>query len=351
MILRSKKLVALSLLIAIGSNASLVWGAEVVLRRQAKLTGPIVRLGDIADIGSSSTEEMKNLKSTPLMPAPAPGSQEYIHLSQVRDLLVSRGVDVGTLRFGGEAFVEIGGTYQTPQLETIESDRIRSAPRNTQDSLEQVIHDYLQEESGHDHWKIELVLLKADQRKLAKIGTVVQVEGGRRPWTGRQRFLITGDLQDEKVAIYAKVVRVQTVLFAREAIAKGNIIRLTDLELREHEGRVPTTAYASLNDVVGMEAARSIRPDTIVQESHVKAPLQVQRGESATVFARTGGITVKSSVVARQDGAMGDLIQVETVDSKEQFTARVSGRRRLEVLPAGNQASDYATLRPRTRRR
>ena len=100
----------------------------------------------------------------------------------------------------------------------------------------------------------------------------------------------------------------------------------------------------SVSQAVGMEATRSIRSNQTLLRAHFTAPQQVARGETVTVFARTQGISVRTFAVARQDGALGDLIQVETVDKKDRFVARVSGRRELEVLAAGATASEYASL-------
>ena len=93
-----------------------------------------------------------------------------------------------------------------------------------------------------------------------------------------------------------------------------------------------------------MEAKRGITLNSIVTEGSVAAPLQVKRGEAITVYARTGGVTVRTMAVARQDGAMGDLVQVESADGKQKYVASVSGSRRVDVYPTGASVEDFATL-------
>ena len=218
-------------------------------------------------------------------------------------------------------------------------------------ALQEAIEKYLLNQTGHDRWNIMLKLGSREYRNIGKLGIELAVEGGRRPWIGSQTFYVSGLNRDGRVAVKSTIAKVQSVLFARQQIKKGDIIRAIDIELRQHEGRVPSSALSSLDQVVGMEAKRSVSENTILQENHVQAPIQVQRGETVLVTSRTGGITVKTYVVARQDGAMGDLVQVETLDGDERFAARVSGSRSLEVLAPGTQAKDYATLDRRSLRR
>ena len=100
-----------------------------------------------------------------------------------------------------------------------------------------------------------------------------------------------------------------------------------------------------------MEARRQLPVGYVLRKNQLRAPLQVLRGETVTVFARTGGVSVKTFAIAKQDGAQGDLIRVQALDKKELYTAHVSGRRELEVLATGHSAQELATLERRSARR
>ncbi|MCA9231693.1 MAG: flagellar basal body P-ring formation protein FlgA [Planctomycetales bacterium] len=324
-------------------SLQLASAADVAVREHATLTGPIVRLGDVADITAGSAATLKNLASTPLIPAPAPGTTQFLERSQIRDLLATRGVNIQDLHFGGQPVVEIGKQPKQPETEAGQATLVLT-DLEIEAALHQAIEQYLQSQTGHDQWRIELQLGKADIREVGQLGAVLDVQGGRDPWTGRQQFRVGSTALNEKVSVNATIAKVQAVVFCRQPIKKGDIIRATDVEVRQHEGRVPSDTLVSLDQVVGMEARRSISPNSIMQENQVQAPIQVQRGETVKVVARTGGISVRTYVVARQDGAVGDLVQVETLDGKQRFAARVAGHRRLEILASGIQAGDFATL-------
>lgn len=82
--------------------------ADVLLREQLTPTGPVVRLGDVAEITRATPDEAARLLAMPLMPAPAPGTSQVVRGQQIRELLTAMGVDLAELRFGGATRVAIG---------------------------------------------------------------------------------------------------------------------------------------------------------------------------------------------------------------------------------------------------
>ncbi|NOY43025.1 MAG: flagellar basal body P-ring formation protein FlgA [Planctomycetes bacterium] len=336
----SKKLVFL-LPLAVLLHTSSVWSADLTLRERATVSGPVIRLGDVADISASTSTRLKNLVTTPLFPAPAPGTQRFLSQLQVRDLLVSRGIDITNLRIRGAKVVEIGN-----QPAAVEPAAPAMSLAETEAALEDAIKRHLIDRTGHGQWRVAVKLRESDYMQAAGWGSDFTVEGGRQPKTGRLRFQIGARGIKESVQIEATVTKIHSLVFARRAIARGSLVRVTDIEVRQHEGSVPSMAIRDMKQVIGMAAKRAISPDAILTEGHVSAPILVKRGETVTVFARTGGVTVRTMAVARQDGAMGDLVQVESMNSKskQRYAARVSGNRRLDVYPTGARVEDFATL-------
>ena len=338
-----KKLVLLGFVLT--TSVSSASGANVALRAKSHHQGSMIRLGDIADISAASTSELNDLGTTVILPAPAPGRQHFLRRAQVRDLLAARGVDLGAIYFSGAEVVEVGIAASKEQLGTSD-ERLASQP--TADEIESSLHasikQYLSRESRHSRWNVATEIDSAALRRLAQLGFELNVSGGRKPWVGRQYFSITGDQSAQTVTIAANVTKIQPVVALLRTVQRGELIRVSDLEIRQHEGALPNAAVSSLAEAVGMEAKRTIKADTILLESFLSSPLLVERGETVTVFARTAGITVRTFAVARQNGAHGELVQVESLDDKQRFTARVSGRRQLEVLATGATAGDFATL-------
>jgi flagella basal body P-ring formation protein FlgA len=320
-----------------------VQGANIVLREKANPSGTVVFLGDIADIAAANEAEMHNLATTPLMPAPAPGVQEFLHFAKVLELLESRGVDMTGLMLTGARTVAIGKSAPAEVPVVAAPIRPQSATECEQAVREAVVA-HLCEVTRHRDWEVSLSLGTAELRDLGKLGPVLTAGAGKSPWTGAQKFRITGNESAEPVFVVAKVARMNSVVVASRRIEQGSLIGAADVELQA-EANVPTTAIHAVELVIGKEATRAIEAGTILQASQTRSPLLVQRGEMVKVSARTGGITVSTFAVVQQNGAMGDLVQVQTLDKKQRFAARVAGWKQLEVLPTGATTAEYAALK------
>lgn len=323
-----------------------VHGAQLTLRPQVKLGASIVLLGDVVDIVAASDAERQELAAIPLVPAPAPGSQQFLSVAQIRDLLAAAGVNTGTLQFTGAAAVAINSAaVDVPQAAP--STIAAAAPLDeatAADQLTAAIVEYLRQQSGHDMWDVELVPNEKLIDASRSLGAQLTIAGGQAPWTGRQRFEVKGPGLARPLLAYAKVERRQFVVFAVRPIAVGDFVRATDVELRSYSGNVSTRAAASLDAVIGKEATQAIRPETIVLSNQVRSPLLVRRGERVSVRARAAGVLVRTYATAQQDGSLGDLIQVQAIEGRERYAARVAGLRELEVFAAGTSASDVAAF-------
>lgn len=332
-------------LLVLASLALPASATNIVFREQATLSGPIVCLGDIADISAASTAEVRDLSTTPLMPVPAPGSPEFLTPIKALDLLESRGIDTSRFAISGARIVKVGQSLQSMEPVTTET-----VPQLSPGDLEAAVIDaittHLTKVTGHGDWEVGLTLRPAELRNLAALGRTLVARAGKTPWTGMQKFEIVGSARREPVLITVNVSRLRDVVVATRRIERGSLVGAADVEIRQQGGNVPTTAIQALAQVIGKEAVQAIDANSTLQQSQLRSPLQVQRGETVKVFARTGGITVSTFAIVQQNGALGDLVQVQTLDKKDRFAARVSGWKQLEVLPTGASTADYSAVNP-----
>jgi flagella basal body P-ring formation protein FlgA len=147
--------------------------------------------------------------------------------------------------------------------------------------------------------------------------------------------------------VYARVDRMEMAVVVTRPIERGQLIRLTDVELRPHVGAVPKQAMFSLNSAVGKEAVHGLRTDSLLLANQVRSPLLVRRGDRVSIRVRAAGVTIRTFAVAQQDGSAGELVAVQNADGKERYTAVVSGLRELEILAGGASAVDVASAAPR----
>ena len=83
----------------------------------------------------------------------------------------------------------------------------------------------------------------------------------------------------------------------------------------------------------------------------VQAPILVKRGDLITVTSQSGGIRVRTSARALHDGAHGDLVQVESLESREKYDARIVGPREAAVFAMSRPVAPEPPRRADTARR
>ena len=99
---------------------------EIRLKGETECAGPLVRLGEIAEIEGEVAAAGQSLGDLVLFPAPAAGKSRVISRQEVRQLLALCDVDVRSWQFSGAQTVEInaGGPARTiirPALHLIPS--------------------------------------------------------------------------------------------------------------------------------------------------------------------------------------------------------------------------------------
>jgi flagella basal body P-ring formation protein FlgA len=318
-------------------------GAEIMLRESAVLSGSIVRLGDVAEIVSTDADEVTALKLIPLLPSPAPGTQTFLSISQLRDLLAANAVNVGLVQIHGATAVAISTlSIDSPKSIGGEIASVRPERKDVSQQVAASIVRYLKEQTGHELWEVS-VNVDAKLHDLCwKSGPQLTIGGGQAPWTGRQSFDVAGISDVAPVKVYGNVVRVEMVVVAVRPIAAGDFVRATDVALRPHIGQMSDQIAISLDQVVGKESRQAIRTDSLLYLNQVRSPLLVRKGERVTVRARAGSVVVRTYGTVQQDGSLGELVQVQAIEGRERYAARVSGLRELEVFAAGASADDVA---------
>ncbi|KZY66314.1 hypothetical protein A3735_23210, partial [Oleiphilus sp. HI0061] len=112
---------------------------------------------------------------------------------------------------------------------------------------------------------------------------------------------------------------------ATGGIRRGQVISINDINLEEIViNRTHYSHYQQLSDVEGMVARRSIRPGSTIQPGHLTPPKLVKRGDNVVIVASNSAISVRMNGTAMTDGALGQQIPVQNLQSKRVVKARVS---------------------------
>src|SRR5205823_11946663 len=114
----------------------------------------------------------------------------------------------------------------------------------------------------------------------------------------------------------------------KSKVAAHGEIQPSDIEWKT----APVRADGAAGQVDGMLAKRDLEPGQVVTNDLLYMPLYVHKGESVTVKATAGAVTIKATMRAKASGKLGDTITVEHLTGEGSTTARITGPRTLEAL-------------------
>ncbi|MEX0642974.1 MAG: flagellar basal body P-ring formation chaperone FlgA [Pirellulales bacterium] len=339
---------------------------EVTLHERVVCTSSVVRLGDVAEIATNDGVQLQRLSGLLLMPAPAPGTQRFVRQREVQDMLAAHGEHLSQVRMAGANQVVIvspnasEGVTRAIRSGTIDRQAVLQAGqiKREQEStrgdaspfdevevervsgqLNGLLVDYLTSKAGRaDAWRVTINVPDRTLAMLQSATSTPKCMGGLEPWTGRQRFVIsfatpTGTVQ---VPVYAEIAIATPVVVAIRPIEKGAVITAAHVDVQTIDYMPPASTRRvpaeSVEKLIGMEAQQAIKVGEMVYADQVRAPLLVKRGEEVMVVSQGGGIRVRTTARVVQDGALGELVQVETLDKKDRYDARVTGSRQVGVF-------------------
>jgi flagella basal body P-ring formation protein FlgA len=334
------------------------------LRTECRSRGPVVTLGDVAEIVAADPQQADVMAALELFPAPSSPQQRFVRLREIQDLLLLRGVNLAEHQFSGSSQV----TVLAPDMPAESKPEPRLSPAAAATANRRVVDavvQYLRQQVSTDvPWTVEVELDPSHARLVADSGRAISVIGGAPPWTGLQRFELTIDAPEgaTRLPLEIQVGISPAVVVAARSLPRGTVIHAADVELQH--GAAPdqrSDVFDSIDKVVGRETTRAIPKGKAFQQESVRSPLLVRRGDAVTVYARNSGICVRTLGRARDDGSLGELVAVESLEDRSTYFARVSNVREVEVYARTAQADRveisglpsearcYAT-RPKTRR-
>ena len=373
-----------SIMCAMGASlaAESAKAADIAMRATATPSGSVVRLGDVADVSADSKQEAARLAAMPLMPAPAPGTERFLRMREVQDLLAAHGENMDQLRFKGELLVAIGSheanekavadppagdaktarqaAWNSGATTTTESVAAND-PRigDLRDELSRQIVDYLNSASGQKAaWHVSLNVPREQIAQLPADSSKWTISGGTAPWTGKQRLLVSfgGAQHADTFTVPADVSLPTPVVVAVRPLDRGSIVTAADVEIQQRDTTPAASGrscpLSSVEKIIGMEATRSIQPGDLVMSDSVQPPVLVKRGDSVTVYARGGGIQVRTIARAKENGSLGQPVQLESLDTHKPYDAVVTGTREAVVFAgSGPPPIEAVSERSKTLRR
>jgi flagella basal body P-ring formation protein FlgA len=132
-----------------------------------------------------------------------------------------------------------------------------------------------------------------------------------------------------------KPVEPEMVVVTTRSIGRGVKLQAGDLELAVSQRGTAENALIDLEEAVGLQTTQVLPAGAVVRAGSVRQPLCVRRGEVVTVHVRAHGLRVRTTARARSDGSQGDVIDVESLLDRTEYSARVCGVQQVEIDVTG----------------
>ena len=189
------------------------------------------------------------------------------------------------------------------------------------------------------------VQIDRDQPTLASLQNVsgiTEVAFDQPPTEGENRLRVTGRSAGGPVEAMLIVTlrRYPQAVVAREPLRRGHRIAAADLERRPvRHADWDESLVTDPQSLVGMEVQDLLRRGQPISSRSVGPPTLIHRGDLVELRVVGGGVRVTTNARALADGGEADLVEVETMQPRRKYLARVVAPGLVEII----------TRAPRTR--
>ena len=312
-----------------------VSAAQLRLQREVHPNGALVVLGDVAEIIANDAGEAKRLSAIELFPTPAGARKRFLDVHELKDLLSRRDIDLANVTFSGASRITVHSMVAERPSPKISRSIAPASRRRAEARMRDLVIDHLRRQTGTEGpWTVQFSLADKQFEVLTNPDARVSVAGGRAPWTGSQSFTLEVELPEgvRQWSLDTIVTILPAVVVAARPLARGTLIRNGDVRLEFRSSlRQGAITFDRLDAVIGLETVQSIGAGETMIESQLQRPLLVKSGDAVTVYARSGGIQVRTVARARESGSLGELVRVESLNNRKPYFARVSGIQKVEV--------------------
>ena len=313
--------------------------AEIVLLPEAHPKTIVVQLRDVARISAASNQQVEALERIELFPSPAAGTKKYLRVRELQDLLLLHGVNLLEHSFAGSSQVAVSVIEEkAPSTPRAERGPTTAELQKAKRLLHATLLKHLEQAGpANEPWEAELDIEDTQLEQIAAFGSTLVVRGGVAPWFGTHLFTASppaerSHAEHKEVAFRAKISLPPAIVVAARQLPRGAMVQPGDVQLvRADNSATNRDTLGDLQAVVGQQTTQAIPAGRPIDRTAVRPPIVVKQGEAVTVFARSSGVTVRTTARARDTGSVGDLITVETILDRKAFFARVSGIQEVEV--------------------
>ncbi len=290
-------------------------------------------LGDLARIEGPQAVALQSLAITIEKPI-ATGQWTTLGLESLRTQLKS----AQNINFG--AIIMHGGDVQITRMidrqavpvdpQPAENKTLRNDGPKLQSFIERWVYARLQSNP-------EGTRLNFNERDRAMLDTPTQGRVVEIRELGRSDMMALGIVvYEQERIVLERTIRFQALVERPVRVTVAQIKRGTPISIestRTERRWLPTTEPIADPDAsLGKVTVSTLDPGTMLLASMLEAPIIVERGQIVSARSIAGSVSVSLRVRARQDGRMGEVIELESRDRQQKFHARVAGPGRVVIM-------------------
>jgi flagella basal body P-ring formation protein FlgA len=118
------------------------------------------------------------------------------------------------------------------------------------------------------------------------------------------------------IYVQVRIIGTSSVAVAAHAIVVGSVLTAKDLRVEQHDiSELPPGYLDDPAIAVGLTASRPISGGAFLTNQQLVAAKAVQRGQSVTLIADVGGMSVRMAGKALGDGLVNQRVKVQNVSS------------------------------------
>lgn len=291
---------------------SFVWVApslgladQIFLRKEAKVAGSIVRLGDVAEIVGGSLAEKSKLNKLELFPVDPQAS--VLTAAQIREELTLAGVDLLRWRLSGASTVALQSSTPSSSLPTLatrafQANRLRSqAPMHP-----------AQQFNRHSARQVSYTApTQVTDLTASPVGSGVQgMETSQSPGAGEE--MVSG----------------WTV---RRTLDRNAQIGPMDLEPIQVPARQSRNLVTDPELLIGKVARNRLVSGQPIHENSIEEKKLVQRNKQVRIVSKVGILEVSTVGRCLADGGLGQVVPVETFEKRKPFYGTVTGYQEVTI--------------------
>lgn len=298
-------------------------------------------LGSIAEIVGVQADALSAL---PIDITPTVGEWTTIEVEQIRKLIKQTpSIRSGSvIVVGHKTNMTWRNALKTPNAPADPAAQRILAPIEPDPTIGDRVRVWLAKRYGVSESALKTTFRESDEENLSKsaIGKMVQVaEIGSSVNIKLRITIYDGDRFESSYTISAAVRVQREVLVAKQDIRRSEQITETMFESDKRwypANKLPARA----TDVLGLATTTSLRAGDVITIEDVTQPIVIERGDIVSVRSIAGSIVANRRARALEDARDGEIFKLESIDRKERFTARASGRGQAVIAEIKTQGAE-----------